>query len=289
MRSNLVRAIFATRGGRRVNRLLRRHGPAVLDRLMASMRPDEQAEFERQAGTLQAGQVQAVLLGDAGYPRALAESPDAPAALFHVGPIELLERPVLVVCGSHESGGGAGDVSDGELIAARTAARIAVDSGLAVVSGDRGGVGGAAVSTALRRGGTAAVVLAEAIGQGGRGSLIGGAAPDPAHSGHLVMASQVPPGLPWSIDTAMARNATLAGLCTALVAVAAGSTGATIDAAQRALAAGKPVLAVGDTAGSRLLVDHGATPARDHIELEWWLDRLRSDHRDFAGVRGTAG
>jgi len=104
------------------------------------------------------------------------------------------------------------------------------------------------------------------------------------------MVSQVPPGLPWSIDTAMARNATLAGLCTALVAVAAASTGTTVDAGQRALAAGKPVLAVGDTAGSRLLVDHGATPARDHVELAWWLDRLKADHRDFADVLpGPAG
>src|SRR5215470_8438953 len=284
MRSNIARAILAARGGRRVNWLLRRHGPAVLDRLMALMRPDERATFDRLAGTLQAWHVRAVLLGDAGYPPALAESPDAPAALFHVGPIELLGRPVLAVCGAHEG-------ADGELVAAKTAARIAADSGLAVVSGDRGGVGGAAVSPALRCGGTAGVVLAEVIGQGWRGGLPGDAAPD---SDRLVMVSQVPPGLPWSIDTAMARNATLAGLCTALVAVAAGSTGGTIDAGQRALAAGKPVLAVGDTAGSRMLVDHGATPARDHIELAWWLDRLRSGHRDLvdvagADVRGTAG
>jgi DNA processing protein len=282
MRLNLVRAVFAAHGGRRVNRLLRRHGPAELDRLMALMRPDERITFDRQADTLHASRVHAVLLGDAGYPRVLAESPDAPAALFHAGPIELLGRPVLAVCGAHEGGG----VGDGKLIAAKTAARIAVDSGLAVVSGDLGGVGGAAVLGALRRGGTAGVVLAEVIGQGRRGDLPGGAALDPDR---LVIASQVPPGLPWSIDTAMARNATLAGLCTALVAVAAGSTGATIDAGQRALAAGKPVLAVGDTAGSRLLVDHGATPARDHVELAWWLDRLRTDCGDFADVRGTAG
>jgi predicted Rossmann fold nucleotide-binding protein DprA/Smf involved in DNA uptake len=278
MRSNLVKAILAARGGRRVGGLLRRHGPTVLDRLMARMRPDERAAFDRQAGTLQAWRVRAVLLGDAGYPPTLAGSPDAPAALFHIGPIELLGRPALAVCGAHE-----GD--DGELIAAKTAARIAVDSGLAIVSGDWGGVGGAAVLAALRHGGTAGVVLAEVIGQR-RHDLPG----DPqVDSDRLVMVSQVPPGLPWSVDTAMARNATLAGLCTALVAVAAGSTGATIDAGQRVLAAGKPVLAVGDTPGSRLLVDHGATPARDHIELAWWLDRLRSDHRDFADVRGTAG
>jgi len=75
---------------------------------MALLRPDELAAFDRQAGAMQAWQVHAVLLGDAGYPRALAESPDAPAALFHAGPIELLGGPALAVCGAHESGG-AGD------------------------------------------------------------------------------------------------------------------------------------------------------------------------------------
>lgn len=263
MRSNLARALLVSHGGRRVNTLLRRHGPAALDRLMAAMRPDEMAALDRQAGSLQARRVRAVLLGDPLYPPMLADSPDAPSALFHAGSVELLHRPVLAVCGGHEGG-------DGELVAANTAAAIAAGGGMTVVSGDPGGVGGAAVSAAMGHGGGAGVVLAEALGPAASGAL-----PD---SGSLVVVSQFPPGLPWSVDTAMARNATLAGLCAALVAVAAGSTGGTVDAGQRALAAGKPVLAVGDTPGNRLLVDHGATPARDRIELAWWLDRLRAEH-----------
>jgi hypothetical protein len=71
----------------------------------------------------------------------------------------------------------------------------------------------------------------------------------------------------------MACNATIARLCTLLVAICAGSTGATLDAGVRALAAGRPVLAVGATAGSRLLVAYGATAAVDEIELTWWLGR----------------
>lgn len=274
MRSNMVRALLASYGGRRVNALLRRHGPAALDRLLASMRPDEREVLDRQADALLDRRVRAVLLGDVGYPSVLAHSVDAPSALFHLGPIELLDRPVLAVCGAHE-----GD--DGDLVAADTAARIAADTGMTVASGDPAGVGGAAVLSVMRHGGAAGLVLAEALRPGASGDL------DRAlHSvGSLVMASQFPPGLPWSVDTAMARNATLAGLCTAMVAVAAAATGGTLDAAQRALAAGKPVLAVGDTAGSRLLVDHGATPARDRIELAWWLDRLRSRRCDLAGVR----
>lgn len=277
MRSNLVRAMLASHGGPRINTLLRRHGPAALDRLLASMRPGELAALDDQAGALGAAQVGAVLIGDPAYPRTLAESPDAPSALFHLGPIELLGGPVLAVCGSNAPG-------DGELIAAHAAAQIAADTGMAVVSGDPGGIGGAAVLTAVRRGGVAGVVLAEPLRARSRAEL-----GSVRNAGRLVVASQFPPGRPWSVDSAMACNATLAGLSTALVAVAAASTGGTLDAAQRALAAGKPVLAVGDTPGSRLLVDHGATPARDRIELAWWLDRLRSDHQALAGIRSAAG
>jgi len=260
MCSNLVHAVLAAHGGRRVNTLLRRQGPVALHRLYAAMRPDERAALDEQAEMLRAGRVGAVLLGDPDYPAALAASPGAPSTLFHRGPIELLHRPVLVLYGGP-------DASDGELIAADMAARIAAGAGMTVVSGDPGGVGGAAAVAALRHGGDAGLVLAEALRPGATGTR---------DAGRLVVVSQFPPGLPWSVDTAMARNATLAGLGTALVAVAAGSTGGTLDAGLRALELGRPVLAVGDTPGSRLLVDHGATPARDRIELAWWLDRLKA-------------
>lgn len=106
---------------------------------------------------------------------------------------------------------------------------------------------------------------------------------DPLVTDRLVTVSPCAPGQPWSVDAAMACNATIAEMCTALVAVDAGSTGATLDAGMRALAAGRPVVAVGATRGSRLLVDHGATAAADELELTWWLNtRLR------AAARATA-
>jgi DNA processing protein len=242
--------------------LLRRRGAVVLDRLLADMRPHELAALERQAESLHARRVRAVLIGDEGYPASLAWSPDAPPALFHRGPVELLGRPAVAICGANEA-------DDGALVAAEAAARLAVDAGMVVVTGDPVGVAGAALRAAVEHGGRAAVVLPEGI----RRIRLGEPAVD-VGSGRVVVLSQFPPEQPWSVGGAMARNATMAALCTAMVAVAPGSTGVTLDAGQRALGAGKPVLTVGDTHGSRLLVDRGATPARDRIELSWWFDRL---------------
>jgi DNA processing protein len=89
-----------------------------------------------------------------------------------------------------------------------------------------------------------------------------------------VVVSQFPPDQPWTVGGAMAGNATMVGLCEALVAIEPASAGAAVDAGMRALALRRPVLAVGDTSGSRLLVDYGATAARDAVELGWWLSRL---------------
>lgn len=243
--------------------LLRRRGSGVLDRLIATMRPDERAALERQADALRAKNVRAVLLGDADYPMRLFASPDAPAALFYRGPIEVLERPALAICGA------AIDADEGALVAAAAAARIAVDSGFAVLACDDRGVGGSALWTAVRHGGDAVVMLAEGIRR------VWGSDPHRRRGSAGVLAlSPWLPEQPWSVGATVTCNATMAALCSALVAVAPGTSGATLDAGQRALAAGRPVLAVGETPGSRLLVDHGATPARDRIELAWWLDRL---------------
>jgi DNA processing protein len=270
MRSNLARAVFASLGDGRLAALLRRRGSGVLDRLIATMRPDERAALERQVDALRARNVRAMLLGDADYPTRLSAAPQAPTALFYRGPIRVLERPALAICGA------AIDPDDGALVAAEAAARIAVDAGLTVLAGDDRGVGGSALWAAVRHGGDAAVLLADGIRRvwGGSGDPHGWGG-----SARVLALSPLLPEQPWSVGATVTCNATVAALCTALVAVAPGPNGATLDAGQRALAAGRPVLAVGDTHGSRLLVDHGATPARDRIELAWWLDRLVSGAR----------
>jgi predicted Rossmann fold nucleotide-binding protein DprA/Smf involved in DNA uptake len=155
---------------------------------------------------------------------------------------------------------------------AEAAARWAAATGATVIAADTDGPERAAVRAALDAGGLAVSVLAEGIrrAEPSRGRAVEATAALSTGAAHVVL-SPCAPEQPWSVDAAMACNATIARLCTALVAIRAGGTGATLDAGMRVLAAGRPVLAVGATAGSRLLVDYGATAAVDEVELMWWL------------------
>jgi DNA processing protein len=207
--------------------------------------------------------------GGWGYPARLGESADAPLALCYRGPVELVGA-VLGICGPADAG-------PALLAVVREAARLAVLAGYAVASGTGRGVDIAALSAAERHGGVCVTVLPEGIRH---------ARPE-GPGGSSVVVSQFLPDEPWSVGAAMAGNATLAALSDALVAAGPASAGGALDVGMRALALGRPVLAVGDTAGSRLLVDYGATPARDAVELGWWLSRLPAS--DLAAAGRPAG
>lgn len=235
MRSSLIAAILATSTGAAPR-------PRSLDLVWAALSPTQRMRFEREAARLASEGVQAT---------PLAEGPP----LFHTGLLGAVGRHVLAVCAAP------GAVSGVTL--ARRAAQVAVGRGVAVLAGDTDGPEAAAVQAALECGGYALSVLAQGIRL----------APAAAAPG-LVTVSPCAPDQPWSMDAAMARNAAVVRLCTALVAIGAGNTGATLDVAMRALVAGRPVLAVGATPGSRLLVDYGADAAADELELVWWLERL---------------
>lgn len=244
MCSNLLGAVLAARslrGG------CPPRGARSLDRLWAALSPFERAQLERDVATLTAHGVRATIGGGV-------------EPLFYLGPLESCGPGVLAVLGPREAR------PEAVRLAGYAGAAAAV-AGLTVLSGDTAGVEAAALRSALDRGGRAVSVLAEGFAP----------TPERPESG-LVRVTPCAPGISWSIESAMARNATIAGLCTALVALDAAATGATLDAGMRALAAGRPVLALGATAGTRLLVDYGATAATDEIELMWWLQaRTGSD------------
>ena len=257
MRSSLGYALLAARLGTAWRR-------RPLDLVWAALTPAERAHLEREAGVLAARGVRAT-------------SPDEYGPLFHTGPYEAIGPRVLAVCGAREARGSAVPLAE-------LAARLAVQAGATVIAGDTEGAEAAAVATALDAGGLAVSVLSEGLGhdEPDRAGPAGAPSRDrsPAAGVRHVIVSPCAPGQPWSVDAAMARNAAIAELCTALVAIGAAGTGATLDAGMRALAAGRPVLAVGATAGSRLLVDYGATAAVDEIELTWWLNtRLGTRHQ----------
>lgn len=253
MRSSLACAVMSTRYGSRAARLLCTYGRAALP-------SGQRVELDREVDQLTERGVEAVLLGDPGYPSRLAACPAPPAALFYAGRIELVDRPTLAVSGAPEADGTA-------LSLAAQAARLAVEAGMGVVTGGTRGVDSAAAAAAAS-GGVCTTVLAEGIRYRG-----------PDLDGRVTI-SEFPSDQAWTVGAAMARNATIVGLSDALVAIGAGSTGGTLDAGLRALALGRPVLAIGRGSGSRLLVDYGATAAADAVELVWWLGRLSSLRRD---------
>jgi DNA processing protein len=236
MCSNMLAAVLASRslGGSRPR------SARSVDRLWAAMSPFERVQLEREVESLTTRGVRATLMGGV-------------EPLFYLGPLESAGSRVLAVLGPREA-------RPESVRLARHAATVAVASGTAVLSGDAGGLEAEALRSALDSGGLAISVLAEGFSSTVRRPERG-----------LVRVTPCAPGMSWTVESAMARNATIAGLCTALVAVDAAGTGATLDAGMRALAAGRPVLAVGATAGSRLLVDYGAMAATDEVELAWWL------------------
>lgn len=213
-----------------------------MERLWSALSSFERAQLEREVDALSARGVRATLMGGV-------------EPLFYLGPLESSGPRVLAVLGPREARPEAVSL-------ARHAATAAAAAGLTVLSGDTEGLEAAALRAAVARGGLAVSVLAEGFAPTVE-------RPEPG----LVRVTPCAPTMRWSVESAMARNATIAGLCTAMIAVDAAGTGATLDAGMRALAAGRPVLAVGATAGCRLLVDYGATAATDEIELAWWLQQ----------------
>lgn len=262
MRSIIESVLLAARVGTAWRR-------GSLERVWATLTPFERAKLAHEADDLSACGIQAAF-SQSGEP------------VFYTGPYGSIGPRVLAVCGPSAASGCAASGTAVEL--AEQAARWAVGTGATVVASDIGGSDSAAVRAALDAGGLAISVLAEGFGDGTAGS----ADPHGQSSGvaarHITL-SPCAPGQPWSVDTAMACNATIAYLCTAMVAVDAANTGATLDAGMRALGAGRPVLAVGATPGSRLLVDYGSTAAIDEIELMWWLStQLPATHEQPAPV-----
>ncbi|HEY0637984.1 MAG TPA: DNA-processing protein DprA [Pseudonocardiaceae bacterium] len=238
MRSNMLDAVLASRTGARRGR--------SLDRVWAAMTPFERGYVERQVAAQRAAGVRCTLIGGT-------------EPLFYSGPLADAGTRVLAVIGQRD---GSGDA----VRLAERAARSAATAGVTVLSGDGEGPERAALAAAVQAGGLAITVLAEGFGPHG--------ATSPSwvrHPVRLVSVTPCGPCQPWSMDTALARNATIAGLCTAMVVINPAGSGAVLDAAMRALAAGRPVLAVGQTPGAHLLVDYGAVPATDEIELAWWL------------------
>jgi DNA processing protein len=143
-----------------------------------------------------------------------------------------------------------------------------------IVSGYAKGVDTATHLAALRSGGRTVIVLAEGIDFF---RVKRDFAADLDAESTLVI-SQFAPTQTWQAHAAMARNSIIFGLSRALVVIEAGERGGTLAAGHGALKMGRPVLVVdfgNDTpAGNRILLDAGAEPVRNAVDLKERLGNL---------------
>lgn len=248
---------------------VRRYDLDAFQALVDGLSADQLLAVEQTARRLHGDGVVALLLGRAPYPSNLAATRNAPAALFLRGPLQLLERPALGLCGSRHA-------TEEGLRAARACGEAVASHRFTVVSGYARGVDVVAHTAALDAGGATVMVLAEGIDHFRirRGDFA--RAWDPTRA---VVVSQFAPSQPWSAGAAMARNAVISGLSRALVVVEAGDTGGTLAAGLHALAQGQPVIALqlsGLPSGNEQLQSKGASVVRSRAELEALLDDLPS-------------
>lgn len=266
-------AIAATRfggGQKTIATKVRSGGLGAFERVLAGLPAEDRRRIEDQAQDLSDAGVDAVLLGQSDYPDLLASSRQAPAALFYVGPVELLTHRAIGMCGSRKA-------SAEGLRAAHACADAVARRGYSVVSGYAKGVDTVAHSAALACGGATVIVLAEGINhfrirRGEFAQLW-----DPKRA---LVVSQFAPDQKWFASGAMTRNSVISDLSQALVVVEAGETGGTLAAGQYGLQRGQAVLALelfDAPPGNQLLMAHGARVIRSRQHLEAALDYFDAD------------
>lgn len=263
-------AIAATKfggGQRTVAAKARTGGVRAFEQIVDVLRPAERQLVEDQAEELLDSGVEAILLGQENYPHVLAASRQAPPAVFFKGPIELLSRHAIGVCGSRQA-------SAEGLRASHACSDAAARRGYCVVSGYAKGVDLAAHSAALAAGGTTVIVLAEGIT---RFRVRRGEFSDLWDPARALVVSQFAPDQKWFASGAMTRNAVISDLSQALVIVEAGEKGGTLAAGEYALRRNQLVLALqlfDAPPGNRVLIANGAKVIRSRQHLEAALDYL---------------
>jgi DNA processing protein len=199
--------------------------------------------------------------GDAAYPAALTDLPDAPPLLWCLGDLSLLAKPMVALVGARNASS----------LGTRMARKLAGDlsaAGYVVVSGLARGIDAAAHLAALD-GGTIAV-------QAGGIDVIyptenAALHHDIARQG--LRLSEQPMGLQPQSRHFPVRNRIISGLAQAVVVVEAAAKSGSLITARTALDQGRDVLAVpghpfdGRAAGCNMLIRDGATLVRNADDI----------------------
>ncbi len=227
-----------------------------------------------------------VFFGEAAYPVALAELPDAPPMLWALGDVSLAARPAVAMVGARNA-------SSLGLRAARAFAQGLGQAGLVVVSGLARGIDAVAHDATVDTG-TIAVVA------GGVDIVY------PRENAELttriaasgLILSEMPPGLQPQARHFPRRNRIISGLSRAVLVVEAAARSGSLITARDALDQGRDVLAVpghpfdARASGCNMLIRDGATLVRgpeDVLEALGSLDlSVRAPSRPARSRRKSA-
>ena len=180
-----------------------------------------------------------------------------PTFLTVAGPVEWLSAGGLGVVGSREA-------SPAALEVARSAAQVAVDAGVPVISGLARGIDQESMTAALDGGGAVVGVPAEGLRVAARSPEVRRR----VHSGELCIASPYAPAIRFTAGNAMGRNKIVYGLAdVTLVVCSDNGSGGTWEGAKEALRRSFGPVAVwtgdGEGPGNAALVSLGGAPITD--------------------------
>ena len=180
-----------------------------------------------------------------------------PAFLTVAGPVQWLSAGGLGVVGSR-------DASPAALEVARSAAQVAVDAGVPVVSGIARGIDQESMAGALDGGGAVVGVPAEGLRVAARSPEVRRR----VHNGELCIASPYAPAMRFTAGNAMGRNKIVYGLSdVTLVVCSDNGSGGTWEGAKEAIRRGFGLVAIwsgdGDGFGNPALVALGGTSITD--------------------------
>lgn len=177
---------------------------------------------------------------DLGYPCVLKScfGGKRPTALFCMGRKELLDEPMILICGAR-------DASEGAIKLARKCGLYAVGRGYTVASGYARGVDRAAHLGALEAGGSTVAFLPFGLSRFRVSCDIA----DEFDPERFCVVSEVPPGYGFTAQSAFRRNKFLVALSEAVIVIEPGDGGGSWYTAERAAWMRKPLFFL---EGSRL-------------------------------------
>lgn len=240
-----------------------------------------------------ANRARLLIWGQAGYPAALNDLDDAPAILWALGDISLLNRPLIALVGARNASS----------LGTRMAKQLAADLGAAgftVVSGLARGVDTAAHIGSLKTGSIA-------VQAGGVDTIypIENKQLSEDIAKHGLRISEMPMGMQPQARHFPARNRIISGLARAVVVVEAAAKSGSLITARTALDQSREVMAVpghpfdARTYGCNMLIRDGATlirnaediiealgPVEAHIAPELPLEMPQTPKRSLRDIAG---